>query len=148
MAALVSNIAFFFFLLGTLNSHLLYSPISKPLIAPLHTQKGVKHCASLWYCTTQDLHHITPWAIKKGEKQQQLSGKRTVILPKRKKKLNNISKESGLMVKIPVVIVIVTVACLLQKWTRGINDLFRLGHIKAGRPTVLLPKTSLFLFPF
>lgn len=34
------------------------------------------------YCTTQILHHITPELSKRqGEKQQQLSGKGTVILP-------------------------------------------------------------------
>lgn len=89
--------------------------------------------------TSSAPHHTL--SFQKGEKQQQLSGKGTVILPK--KNSNKISKDRGLRVKI----VIVTVAFLSRNETEVMKDLFRLGNIKAGRPTVLLPKTSLFLFP-
>lgn len=67
------------------------------------------------FCTTSH-----PEFLENGEKQQQLSGKGTVILPRVKKKPQKlrISKERGLIVKI----VTVTVAFPQQKWKGGGGD--------------------------
>lgn len=63
----------------TLHSCSIIHPSRSLWMFPTHT-KGSKHWASVWYCTTP--HHTL--TFPKGEKQQQLSGKGTVLLPSKK----------------------------------------------------------------
>lgn len=54
----------------------------------LHTfkKKGVRQWASLRYCTTQVLHHITPWTFKKGKSNSSFLAKAQSFSLKKKKK--------------------------------------------------------------
>lgn len=101
--------SFFYEQVQTLNSHF---NLPSQSIRSLPTYKQVWSAVHLSYCTTQTAPHHT-LSFQKGEKQQQLSGKCTIIL----------ALKNGDWVKI----VTVTVAFLKQIWDRGMKSCLNLG---------------------